>query len=457
MSSRFTQVVVIVASTLGVCATATIQLRVVLGIEPRPELYLVPLVLGVTIGSAIAAVIRSRETIRAQLVQLAAQREEISSLNRRLSSTVRHQGEELRTAEQRLVQANRLGAVGLAASGLAHDFNNLLTVVVGGAADLAVDEDPTRREVAESVLAAGERGAALTRQLLALARPVRRDPQLATSLAERISEVAPLLRRLCGADVRLQIEPDAEPLRVLLDSSTVEQLLVNLVVNARDAMPRGGTVTVRTRRTPEGAELVVTDTGSGIAPEVLPRVFEPFFTTKGEGRGTGLGLVVVKDAVARAGGQVEVTSVLGLGTQFRLVLPLAEPGEGPSVPAEEGASVMHPLILVDEDAGLRRLTTALLARGGREVVVCSGQAEALLALAALTPRGAVLITDLLLAEGDGHTLIHEARRRWPDLPVVLTTAFGGAEPDPRLIVLDKPYGTAGLLDAVGRAERAATG
>jgi two-component system cell cycle sensor histidine kinase/response regulator CckA len=455
--SRIAEVAVVVASALAVCTAATIQLRVVIGVEPRPLLYVVPVGLGVSIGLAIAAVLRSRETIRGQLAQLAAQREEISTLNRRLSSTLRHQGDELRTAEQRLVEASRLGAVGLAASGLAHDFNNLLTVVVAGAADLAVDEDPGRRDVAESVLAAGERGAALTRQLLALARPVRNESQPATSLPERIREAAPLLRRLCGADVRLELEPDGEGLRVPLGPSTVEQLLVNLVINARDAMPRGGTVTVRTRRVPEGAELVVSDTGSGIPSEILPRVFEPFFTTKGEGRGTGLGLVVVKDAVARAGGQVEVTSTVGRGTEFRLVLPLTELGDGPSVPALAPGDAVHPLVLVDEDAGLRRLTTALLARGGREVIVCSGQEEALRALSALTPRRVVLVTDLLLAEGDGHTLIHEARRRWPQLPVVLTTAFGGVEPEPRLVVLDKPYGTARLLDAVGRAERAATG
>jgi two-component system cell cycle sensor histidine kinase/response regulator CckA len=234
-------------------------------------------------------------------------------------------------------QAQKMEAVGQLAGGIAHDFNNLLTIVTGYSElllQMLPAEDPARGVAAE-IHKAGERSAALTRQLLAFSRRQVVIPR-AIDLNDVVRETESMLRRLIGEDVRLSTELVGDPAPVVADPGQIEQVLVNLAVNARDAMPRGGHLAVETVLVDVAAEaggvppgpyvlLAVADTGVGMSPEVKGRVFEPFFTTKGVGKGTGLGLAVVHGVVTQAGGHIQVESALGRGTTFRIYLPRDTP------------------------------------------------------------------------------------------------------------------------------------
>ncbi len=439
---------------------AMVQHVLVLHTPLRPERFIVPLLVGMSFGILIVALVNARAAQRASLEALAVQREEIAALNRRLSQTVRSQGNELKSAERRLVDADRLGAVGLLAGGLAHDFNNLLTVVLSGAGwlleDADADGDEDRREIAETMLSAGERGATLTRQLLTLARPPRESNEV-QCLNRAVEEMESLVRQLVGRDVVLTVTRCPGTLPVPLGRAFLEQVLVNLAVNGRDAMPGGGALSVTTEREGGSAVLRVRDTGTGMTKEVQARIFEPFFTTKGEGRGTGLGLAVVRDAMQRAGGLVAVESLPGAGTTFLLTLPLAAQEEAEATPpGSQRTETPRHILFVDGEAGLRRLSSPVLEQLGFEVRACAGQAEALMALDLSLREGpdVALVSDLLLADGDGLTLVHEARKRAPKLPVVVTSSFGLPEVPNDVVALAKPYTAARMLEALEKAVRA---
>ncbi|MBN9517175.1 GAF domain-containing protein, partial [bacterium] len=253
---------------------------------------------------------------------------------------------EQRRLEEQFRQAQKMEAVGRLAGGIAHDFNNLLTVI-NGFADLLYDQlppDAPTREPVEHIRKAGARAGELTHQLLAYGRKQILRPQ-PLNLGALVTNLGAMLRRLIRAPVELVIDP--APVRVAADPGLLEQALMNLVVNAGHAMPRGGTLTIATRAVTLGpgtahdgadvrpgryAELRVTDTGCGMPPEVLAHLFEPFFTTKGVGEGTGLGLATVYGIVRQSGGHVAVETAVGAGTTFRVYLPAAVPGPGP--PAE---------------------------------------------------------------------------------------------------------------------------
>ncbi|MDP1825606.1 MAG: ATP-binding protein [Archangium sp.] len=457
--SRLAQALTIIGCIVGVLVAATVQHVLVLGATLGPERFVVPFVVGLTFGSLIVALVKARAAQRLSLESLATNRREIASLNERLSHTVRSQGNELKTAERRLVEADRLGAVGLLAGGIAHDFNNLLTVVLSGSAFLLEGATETQKEVLEGMLSAGERGATLTRQLLTLSQPPRASSE-ARCINRSVAELESLIRRLLGTSVRLEVTRCEGPLTVRLGRSFVEQVLVNLVVNARDAMPGGGTLSVTTERKDGTAVLRVRDTGAGISPEVQSRIFEPFFTTKGDGRGTGLGLAVVMDAMQRAGGQISVDSRPGEGTLFVLTFPLADRDEAESTPPSPSSpSGPDVIVFVDAEASLRTVMGSALEQLGYEVKTCSGQAEALTVLEGLLQRGqaVALITDLLLADGDGHTLVHEAKARTPLLPAIVTSSFGLAELKlaDDAVPLAKPYTPARLVEAIDQSVRQA--
>ncbi|MBL8783946.1 MAG: PAS domain-containing protein [Deltaproteobacteria bacterium] len=238
---------------------------------------------------------------------------------------------EQRAIEEGLRQAQKVEALGQVAAGVAHDFNNLLMIMMSGAAYL-VDELPEgkSRKVAADLLDASERGAALTKQLLAFSRRASFNP-VALDLADLVLRLEPLLVRMAGRGVVLQVSNDGLDGRVWADPTQVEQLIMNLVLNARDAMPHGGTITLRTHlsvvqdfeaSSDSFAVLEVGDTGVGIPSDLRARIFEPFFTTKEPGKGTGLGLAVVTSVVRQWQGRVEVDSVVGEGTTFRVLLPL---------------------------------------------------------------------------------------------------------------------------------------
>ena len=295
--------------------------------------------------------------------------------------------------EAQLSQSQKLEAIGRLAGGVAHDFNNLLSVI-GSYSELMLDELPADAELrtpATEIAKASDRAAALTRQLLAFSRHQVVDAH-PLDLNDVVGDVQRMLRRLIGDNIELAVAPAPDPWRVLADRGQIEQVLFNLAANARDAMPRGGTLTLSTANVDLDAEFVrvnvgavegphvllgVADTGIGMDAETVSRVFEPFFTTKSAGSGSGLGLATVYGIVKRAGGFIHVESALERGTSFRIYLPRTElPAEAPVAPVLVTRPIGHERVLIVEDADpVRALAATVLQRSGYEVLdVASGEA-----------------------------------------------------------------------------------
>jgi hypothetical protein len=318
----------------------------------------------------------------------------------------------LRRNEEQLRQAHKMEAVGRLAGGVAHDFNNILSVILGTSAavlDELEPRSPLRVEV-ESIRQAGERARALTRQLLAFSRQQILAPRV-VDLGEVVSGLEPMLRRLVGEDVTLTVESAAAPAPVLADRGQLEQVLVNLTVNARDAMPTGGTLTIETAISVDGAErhvvLAVTDSGHGMDDATRARIFEPFFTTKEEGRGTGLGLSTVYGIVSQSGGHVDVDSAPGTGTAFTLRFPRAE-GEVAREPAELPGSVSlrgsDTVLLVEDEDQVRATVRSILRRSGYTVLEAQNGGEAFLVCEQYADKIDLLLTDVVMPRMNGTDL-----------------------------------------------------
>ena len=372
---------------------------------------------------------------------------------------------ELQRAHERLAQAQKMEAIGQLTGGVAHDFNNLLMVVSGQTQLLRrkLGDDPRALKALEAIEVSTRRGQDLTRQLLTFARRQRLNP-LVMSLGERADNLCELMRASVGSAVALNIEFPTALWPVEVDPGEFELALLNLAVNARDAMPSGGALSIVARNVKlrrgdldqglEGDFVAVTvrDTGVGIPPDILPRVFEPFFTTKDVNRGTGLGLSQVYGFVEQSGGRATVTSNLGEGTSFTLYLPrsckpLGEAEPAPSAQAPLGARIL----VVEDNPDVAEVAAGLLEQlGGRPQVVSSAEA----ALRALREgeRPDVVFTDIVMAgEMDGLALARHLRIEWPDLPVLLTTGYSrGAEDVMReFTILPKPYELPELSRALG--------
>ncbi|HET8654780.1 MAG TPA: two-component regulator propeller domain-containing protein [Longimicrobiaceae bacterium] len=323
-------------------------------------------------------------------------------------------------AEEELRQSQKMEAVGRLAGGVAHDFNNLLTVIKGNA-ELAL-QDPatteTLREDLEEVQKAAERASGLTRQLLAFSRKQILQPRR-LNFNEVVEEISRLLRRTMGEDVALETElaPALWPVRA--DRGQVEQVLLNLVVNARDAMPTGGRLRIRTANAPvervprvTGAErrayvsLSVSDTGEGMEAGVKERIFEPFFTTKEQGKGTGLGLSTVYGIISQSGGFVEVESEVGRGSTFTVYLPRVEAGtEAEGAEASSHApGGCETVLVVEDEAALRRLSARVLERSGYTVLVAGSGAEALEVARGYQDEIHLLLTDVVMPGMSGREL-----------------------------------------------------
>ena len=369
---------------------------------------------------------------------------------------------EQRAMEEQLAHAQRLESLGQLTGGVAHDFNNLLTVMLGNAEILnsALADQPRLQSLAGSISGVARRGAELTRDLLAFARRQPLDPT-AVDVVELVASVEPLLRRTFGSTIVLRCSTGTGLPPVRADRGQLENALLNLCLNARDALPLGGRITVEARETLfEEADparpadlapgvyvtLTVTDDGVGIAPKDLDRVFEPFFTTKAAGKGTGLGLAMVYGFAKQSGGHVGVRSAPGNGTTFALHLPLHPdvPEAAPRDRAPERAvGLPQPLtvLLVERDEQVREVAHQHLRTLGYQVVEARDQASALAVLGDGGPVD-VLLTDVALP-GDltGPQLAARAREHHPDLLVLFTSASGEG---PRL--LRKPYGRTELAE-----------
>ncbi|HEY1186653.1 MAG TPA: PAS domain S-box protein, partial [Gemmata sp.] len=346
-----------------------------------------------------------------------------------------------RRLEEQFRQAQKMEAVGRLAGGVAHDFNNLLTII-NGYSEMLLSGCPAgdpAREMLAAVHDAGERAARLTQQLLAFSRKSVVEPRL-VDLSELVAESAKLLRRLIGEDIALAVLTDPAPVPVVIDPGQFEQVLMNLAVNARDAMPTGGRLTLETRCVdldsgsgrshpdlPPGryAALRVADTGCGMSPEVRDKIFEPFFTTKGVGKGTGLGLAVVHGVVKQAGGSVAVESADGAGTTFTVLLP---PATGAPAGAAPGVTRLAPrgsetvLLAEDEDA-VRTLVRVALEGQGYTVLPASGGAEALDRLRAHPDPVHLLVTDVVMPQMSGRELAEAARAARPGLRVLYMSGY----------------------------------
>ena len=325
-------------------------------------------------------------------------------------------------------------AVGRLAGGVAHDFNNLLTIISGYCELLLMSDLPVgdkRRESIATIRDAGERAARLTQQLLAFSRKAVIEPKL-IDLNELVTDSVKLLRRLIGEDIILAVVTAPRPIRIKADPGQFEQVIMNLVVNARDAMPTGGRLTIETSVISSAdsessllACLAVSDTGQGVSDEVREKIFEPFFTTKGVGKGTGLGLAVVHGVVTQNGGQITMESSVGVGTTFRIVLPLVS--DSASSPVVESARFAtrgtETLLLVEDDKAVRRITRISLQSQGYTVLEASDGLAGLHQAETYPGEIHLLISDVVMPEMGGRQLLDAVRKHRPGLRVLFMSGY----------------------------------
>jgi hypothetical protein len=346
-----------------------------------------------------------------------------------------------RQLEDQLRQAQKMEAVGMLAGGVAHDFNNLLTII-SGYSQLILNALPPGDSIhysAEQILKAGERAATLTQQLLAFSRPQGLQPKV-LEVNHLITGLSTLLRRLIGEDVDLQLSLTADLGRVSADAGEIEQVLMNLVVNARDAMPQGGSLTIETSNvdldenytgrhlaTKPGqyVQIAVSDNGGGMDEATQARLFEPFFTTKNPGRGTGLGLSTVFGIVKHSGGNLNVYSVPGKGTSVKVYLPRIDQPAAvePAAARKRVVSGSETILLVEDEEMVRRLVRESLVRAGYRVLDTSDPLEA--RRLSETYRGTIhlLITDVVMPKISGRELAEELLGRRPAMKVLYMSGY----------------------------------
>jgi PAS domain S-box-containing protein len=368
-----------------------------------------------------------------------------------------------RMAEERARRAERMEALGLLTGGITHDFNNFLTVVIG-ALDMVVrgPARANREALIEAALEAAQKAEALNKQLLAFARRAPIGAQ-EVDVGAALQSLKPLLDKAVGEAIELHVHQTGERQHVCLEPAQFEAAILNLCVNARDAMPSGGDIVVEARPA-TAAELAaaevrapavtisVTDTGVGIDPDILPRVFDPFFTTKGPGRGTGLGLSQVYGFARQIGGGVDVVSTPRQGSTFKLVLPCVAAADAAPGAAPETTTplAIRSVLLVEDDESVASITSAMLTEFGLEVVSVANGPQAQRAFAARTFD--LLVTDIIMPGGlNGVQLAEWARERHPDLKVLL---FSGWTADALLrepvdfAIIQKPFDMKALKQAI---------
>lgn len=372
--------------------------------------------------------------------------------------------------EEHLQQAHKMEAVGRLAGGIAHDFNNLLTIILGYCSLLGTElgrGDGIGLKSLEEIQKAASRAAALTGQILAFSRkqPARSnvvDPNAA------IRGVESMLRRLISEDIRLELDLAADIGVVNADLHQMEQAIVNLAVNARDAMPFGGTLTIETRnisvesnfaglqslREGQYVQLSVTDTGVGMDPETRARVFHPFFTTKDAGRGTGLGLSMVQNFARRSSGAISVYSEPGRGSAFRLYLPRTDAVDVKSEQPQKAPSFNAAVLIVEDEREIRDLMNEVLRDAGYRVLVAANAAEAIKLSESCSEPIDLLITDVVLPGISGPALAESLTRVRPEMKVLLASGYSNSSlqqdgtVEEGVPFLQKPFSTKVLLKLV---------
>ena len=398
-------------------------------------------------------------------------------LSRSLSRRVEQRTAELESAQANLLQAHKMEAVGQLTGAIAHDFNNMLSVVIGNLdmakRRLAQGRGDVGRQI-DSAMEGAQRAAALTQRLLVFAR---RQPleSAVVDINRLLEDLSELLRRTLGGAVRLETAPAPEIWLVRTDPAQMESAIINLAINARDAMPGGGTLVIETANISIGEDeasdedglragdyvmVSVADSGTGMAPEVASRATEPFFTTKAVGRGTGLGLSQVYGFVRQSGGDIAIDSVAGEGTTVRLYLPRHDGGAPEASDTQTGGAVPRGsagevVLVVEDEEQVRRTSVAALTELGYGVREAANAAEAL-ALLASDPAVTLLFTDIVMPGLDGRDLAERALRQRPNLKILYTTGYaplaGSAEtlPDEHPAMLRKPFS----FEALARKVRA---
>jgi two-component system, cell cycle sensor histidine kinase and response regulator CckA len=391
------------------------------------------------------------------------------------ASSIQRDITDRKRAEETLRQAAKMEAIGVLAGGLAHDFNNQLYAVSGFAHFIARDPglSPASRQDLFELQKVSERMASLTRQLLAFARQQVMSPEI-LDLNAAVEDTQPMLQRLIGSNMAIELVLAPGPKWVRVDRAQLVQVLLNLVINARDAMPEGGRIVLRTTtlevspghtfdrlRIPVEAgayaELRVTDSGKGIAPGHLPHIFEPFYTTKEVGTGTGLGLATVEGVVAQSGGHIQVDSALGHGTTIRILFPLtAEPMTKPSAgaPPRSKTGSRGRVLVVDDEEPVRAIVMRTLQAEGYEVLGAREGEEALEELEEIGGAVNLVLTDIVMPGMSGRGLAAALSRRYRDIPIVWMSGhtretelqkgeIGKNEP-----FLQKPISTDVLLETI---------
>jgi two-component system cell cycle sensor histidine kinase/response regulator CckA len=377
----------------------------------------------------------------------------IASIARDLSEQKRAEAK-LRRAEEQLYQAQKMDAIGSLAGGVAHDFNNLLSVVVGHASLVrdALPPDAAERPSIEEILRAADRAVVLTQQLLAFSRRQVLLP-VALDLNEIVVDFERMFRRVAGEDIEIEVHTQTPLGRVLAERTQLEQVIMNLAVNARDAMPGGGTITIETaNRTIDElyaaqhvnvkpgpyVVLKVSDTGHGIEKSVFDRIFEPFFTTKERGKGTGLGLSTVFGIVRQSGGHVTVESTPGQGSTFTLLFPESDRPLEQATPAPE--VVVHTgdetILLVEDDEHVRALTRSVLRRSGYEVLEAQNAGEAVIISEQHEGKIHLVLSDVVMPRVSGRILAQRLSTARPDMKVMFMSGYA-----------DDPVKLQGVLEA----------
>jgi PAS domain S-box-containing protein len=380
---------------------------------------------------------------------------------------------ERRQLEQQLLLSQRLEAVGKLSGGIAHDFNNILGVIIGYSEALqeTMAADDPMREAVDEIEKAGQRAAALTQQLLAFSRKQVLEPKI-LDLNSIVADVEKMLRRLIGADVELEITPDPTIGKVKADRGQIEQVILNLAVNARDAMQQGGRLKIETRNADLDANdarrkryvvpghyvmLEVSDTGMGMSAEVQSHIFEPFYTTKEQGKGTGLGLATVYGVIKQSGGYIWLESEIGKGSTFQVYLPRAE-GVEEETPRVEPSFKSHgpgTILVAEDEPSLRKLTCNTLKESGYRVLEAEDGAKAIEIAAQFDKDIDLLLTDIVMRGMNGRELAEQMSSGHPGMKVLYMSGYtDGAVAthgvlESGIVILRKPFTRKQLQQSVG--------